>query len=119
MRGQRVYFPRRGTLSALTRMADGRAIEVATIGNEGMVGLMAFIGAKTTPNEVIVQVSGDGLRMRADVLEEEASRDGELRRLLLLYHTAFDTQVSQSVACNGLHPFFKRCCRWLLITHDE
>ncbi len=114
-----VYFPRRGTLSALTRMADGSAIEVATIGNEGMVGLMAFIGATTSPNEVIVQVPGDGLRMKAEVLQEEANRDGPLRRLLVLYHTAFHTQVSQSVACNGLHPILKRCCRWLLMTHDR
>jgi Mn-dependent DtxR family transcriptional regulator len=27
--------------------------------------------------------------------------------------------MSQSVACNGVHPIIKRCCRWLLMTHDR
>src|SRR5919197_6689195 len=94
------YFPGRGVVSALAVMEDGRAIEVATVGNEGMVGLPLLVGAKTAPNRVIVQVPGEALRMGADVLREEVSRDSPLRRLLVLYHTAFFAQVSQAVACN-------------------
>jgi CRP-like cAMP-binding protein len=114
-----VYFPTSGVVSAMTIMEDGAAIEVATIGNEGMTGLTAFIGGETSPNEVMVQVPGDGLRMRADVLKEETRQDGPLRRLLVLYNTAFSTQVSYSVACNGLHKVEQRCCRWLLMTADR
>src|SRR6202040_2766955 len=95
------YFPNRGVISALTVMEDGKAIEVATIGDEGMVGLPLLVGAKTTANRVIVQVSGEALRMAEDVLREEVSRDSPLRRLLILYHTAFLAQISQAVACNG------------------
>ena len=69
------YFPTRGVVSALTVMEDGRAIEVATIGDEGMVGLPLLVGAKTTANRVIVQVPGDALRMAEDVLREEVRRD--------------------------------------------
>ena len=29
------------------------------------------------------------------------------------------TQVSQSVACNGLHRLEQRCSRWLLMTRDR
>jgi CRP-like cAMP-binding protein len=29
------------------------------------------------------------------------------------------SQVSQCVACNGLHVIVERCCRWLLMTHDR
>src|SRR5580700_1018225 len=113
------YFPNRGVVSALTVMEDGRAIEVATIGDEGMVGLPLLVGAKTTANRVIVQVPGEALRMAEDVLREEVSRDSPLRRLLFLYHTAFLAQVSQAVACNGLHSVQHRCCRWLLTTQDR
>jgi CRP-like cAMP-binding protein len=113
------YFPNRGVVSALTVMEDGRAIEVATIGDEGMVGLPLLVGAKATPNRVIVQVPGDALRMAEDVLREEAGRDSPLRRLLVLYHSAFLAQVSQAVACNGLHSVHQRCCRWLLMTQDR
>jgi CRP-like cAMP-binding protein len=114
-----VYFPIRGTASALTIMQDGSAIEVATVGNEGVVGLAVLLAGKTSPNEVIIQIAGDALRMGADVLEQDAGHDGPLRRLLLLYQTAFMSQVSQSVACNGLHPVHQRCCRWLLMTRDR
>src|ERR1700730_8175384 len=113
------YFPNRGVVSALTVMEDGKAIEVATIGDEGMVGLPLLIGAKTTGNRVIVQVPGEALRMPEDVLSEQVSRDSPLRRLLVLYHTAFLAQVSQAVACNGLHSVHQRCCRWLLMTQDR
>ena len=114
-----VYFPSSGTASALTVMEDGSAIEVATIGKEGVVGLGVLLAGKTSPNEVIVQIAGEALRMDVDVLEQEAGRQGLLRRLLQLYHTAFLTQISYSVACNGLHPIQQRCCRWLLMTHDR
>src|SRR3984893_3353428 len=113
------YFPNRGVVSALTVMEDGRAIEVATIGNESMVGLPLLVEAKTAANRVIVQVPGEALRMAEDVLREEVSRDSPLRRLLILYHTAFLVQVSQAVACNGLHSVHQRCCRWLLMTQDR
>ena len=114
-----VYFPNSGTASALTIMEDGSAIEVATIGREGLVGLGALLADKTSANEVIIQIAGDALRMDIDVLEEEAGGDSPLRRQLLLYQTAFLTQVSYSVACNGLHSLEQRCCRWLLMTHDR
>src|ERR1700686_4979927 len=88
------YFPNRGVVSALTVTEDGRAIEVATIGDEGMVGLPLLVGAKTTANRVIVQVPGEALRMAENVLRAEVSRDSALRRLLVLYHTAFLAEVS-------------------------
>jgi CRP-like cAMP-binding protein len=34
------------------------------------------------------------------------------------YHAFFFSQVSQSVACNGLHSVSQRCCRWLPITRN-
>jgi CRP-like cAMP-binding protein len=113
------YFPNWGVVSALTVMDDGRAIEVATIGDEGMVGLPLLVGDKTTANRMIVQVPGEALRMAEDVLRDEVSRDSPLRRLLVLYHAAYLAQVSQAVACNGLHSVHQRCCRWLLMTQDR
>jgi CRP-like cAMP-binding protein len=114
-----VYFPTSGMVSAIVVMKDGSAIEVMTIGNEGVTGLTAFIGNKISPDDVIVQVPGQGFRMRADAFEEEASRGGPFWKILVLYHTAFLMQVSHSVACNGLHTVEKRCCRWLLRTQDR
>src|SRR5207249_5654898 len=52
-------------------------------------------------------------------IRKETNQDGALRKMLILYNTAFATQVSYSVACNGLHNVEQRCCRWLLITRDR
>ena len=32
---------------------------------------------------------------------------------------ALFTQVTQQVACNGLHSVEERCSRWMLLTHDR
>jgi CRP-like cAMP-binding protein len=114
-----VYFPNSGIVSAMTIMEDGSAIEVATIGKEGVVGLTAFMGGDSSPHEVMVQVQGDGLRLPADVFARETIRDGAFRQTLVLYNTAFTVQVAYAVACNGLHTLEKRCCRWLLMTQDR
>jgi CRP-like cAMP-binding protein len=114
-----VYFPLRGVISAITLMRDGDLIEVATIGNEGMVGLGAMLEEQEAPNRLIVQVEVEALRMNADVFRAEISVAGPFRRLLVLYATAYAFQVSQAVACNGLHTIQRRCCRWILLTHDR
>jgi CRP-like cAMP-binding protein len=57
--------------------------------------------------------------MDAAELARQTSRDCPLRRVLAAFHTFFFFQVSQSVACNGLHGVSQRCCRWLLMTHDR
>jgi CRP-like cAMP-binding protein len=112
------YFPTGAVLSALTVMQDGNAIEVATIGNEGLVGHYG-IGGDTSPHRVIVQIEDGGLRIAARDLQNETQKSAPLKELLGGYHIAFMSQVSQSVACNGLHPLVQRCCRWLLMSRDR
>lgn len=115
-----VYFPITGAASAVTIMENGSTIEVATIGNEGVIGHSIMDGDDdASPNDIIMQIKGDALKMDASIFKQETGKDGPLRRLLLRYNKAFLTQISQSVACNGLHSIQQRCCRWLLITHDR
>src|SRR4051794_455962 len=112
------YFPNGAVLSAMTVMRDGNAIEVATVGREGLVGHYGF-GGKTSPHRVVVQIGDGGHRIASRALQKEAEEDGPLKALLGAYHIAFMAQVSQSVACNGLHRLEQRCCRWLLMTRDR
>jgi CRP-like cAMP-binding protein len=113
------YFPTTAVVSALAVMADGKAIEVGTVGNEGVTPPGAFLGAAEAANQHVVQTGGQALRVTAEVLAREAARDGPLRRVLVRYQTFFLAQASQSAACNGLHPVARRCARWLLTMHDR
>jgi CRP-like cAMP-binding protein len=113
------YFPTTCVVSAVVVMRNGDMIEVATIGQEGATGLPFMGKVPMSANRVFVQVPGEGFRMSASTLAEEAEKSDTLREVINAYKLAFDFQVSQSVACNGLHNVLTRCCRWLLMTHDR
>jgi CRP-like cAMP-binding protein len=112
------YFPSGAILSALTVMQDGNIIEVATIGHEGLVGHYGS-GGPTSPHRMVVQLGGGAHRIGARELQAASEEDRPLAGLLTAYHIAFMAQVSQSVACNGLHRLEQRCCRWLLMARDR
>lgn len=114
-----VYFPRDCVLSLVTPMADGRAVEVGAVGQEGMAGLPVFLGAGAAAGTCIAQVPGSALRMRAGALRERAEGGGRLPALLCRYAHYLLAQVAQSAACNRLHGGAERLCRWLLMTQDR
>src|SRR5262249_30028541 len=62
-----VYFPSTGVVSSIVVMRDSQAIEVATIGQEGMVGLPLFLGGETAAARTLVQVQGHALRLKKEV----------------------------------------------------
>lgn len=114
-----VYFIESGVGSLVNTMADGRAAEVGTIGNEGLVGLPLVLGDQQAPTSVYVQVPGEGLRMPAKVFVKELSASATMQAVFLRYAHAFFNQVAQSAACNRFHTLEQRCCRWLLMTQDR
>lgn len=116
----RVYFPGTGMCSIINRMADGSVIEVACVGNEGLVGLSALAGEFLTERNGFVQV-GDGTvqYMPLMLFEREIARTVELRELVDSHCHSFLETMIQSVACNRLHTFQERCARWLLSAHDR
>ncbi|MEP7132201.1 MAG: Crp/Fnr family transcriptional regulator [Acidobacteriota bacterium] len=115
----RVYFPRTAVASMVTTMEDGSTVEVATIGNEGIVGLPVFLGTETMPMEVSIQIDGEAACLSASAFKEATRNGGALRPLLERYTQALLFQIAQSGACNRLHPIDQRCARWLLLSHDR
>jgi len=114
-----VYFPTGGVVSLVSFMERGAAVEIATIGREGLVGLPVFLGAESMPQRAFGQVSGFAFRMEAGAFRAEVARNDTLVRLLNRYTQAMFVQVAQTAACNRVHPVEKRCARWLLQTHDR
>ena len=116
-----VYFPTTAVASLLNLVEDTSGIEIATVGNEGLVGLSLSWGIDTfNPREFVqCQVPGDALVMDADTFASKSSAGGELTWLVHRYTQAFVSQIGQQVACNGLHSIEERCARWMLLTHDR
>src|SRR6266850_5567386 len=114
-----VYFPLDSVISIVTGMRQGRQVEVATIGNEGMVGLPVFLGTSSTPGMAYTQVPGDCFRIRAEAFWEQARQSDPIVKIMRLYAHALIVQIMQRVACNRNHSAMKRCARCLLTTHDQ
>ncbi|HLL14419.1 MAG TPA: Crp/Fnr family transcriptional regulator [Pyrinomonadaceae bacterium] len=114
-----VYFPNVGTVSIVCQLEDGKSVEAGMVGNEGMFGVCVFLGSVTSPLQAVVQLPGNALRMRADVLRAEFKRGEHLQDLLLRYTQAFIIQIAQTAACNRIHPIDGRLARWLLMCQDR
>jgi len=116
----RVFFVETGVLSIVSVTADGNAVEAATVGSEGMLGVPVYLDTDRSATQAFCQVAGRSLAMPADAFRR-AVRDAssELRTVLNRYTQALFMQVAQSAACNRLHPLRARCARWLLQTHDR
>jgi CRP-like cAMP-binding protein len=114
-----VYFPTTAVLSMVSELGGETAVEVGTIGREGMVGLPVFLGVTASPNTVFAQVSGTAWRLSADDLRTVLVGNGALHRQLHRYIQALMVQLSQNVACNRLHTTEERAARWLLMTADR
>jgi len=115
---EHVYFPEDLVASIVGVMADGSAVEAATVGNEGFVGMPVFFGGDRMAAQAFVQVEGDALFMHADDFRAVVA-EGGVRELFGRYTQAMLTQIAQSSACNRVHAMVQRCARWLLQTHDR
>ena len=113
------YFPLGGMISMVSTTKEGSGVEVAMIGNEGMVGLTIVLRGITAPYEVMVQLPGNALRIKSDALKAEFDRGERLHHLLLRFTHTLVSQISQSAVCNRFHTAEARLCRWLLISHDR
>ena len=114
-----VYFPLSGVNSIISIVTDGDTVEVATVGNEGMVGIPVFLGGRSASDEAFCQVPGDLLRMRAARFREEVRRSRVFRTVMLRYTQAFIHQIVQHAACYRWHSIVERCASRLLMTHER
>jgi CRP-like cAMP-binding protein len=114
-----VYFPTDGVISLLTLMRDGAAIESATIGPEGALGLMAAVSPRHSLSRAIVQTPLQAVRVGVSALHEAWARSPRIRALVDRHTEALYGHAIQSVACNALHSVEARFARWLLTCHDR
>jgi len=116
-----VYFPGSGFCSVLSTLDDGRMVEVATVGREGMIGVSAVLcGAAPEATVAMVQATTPVCyRITTDEFRNEMNRRGAFSILLARYAHAYFGFVMQSTACNAVHSIEQRLARWLLTAQDR
>src|SRR6202167_4649472 len=114
-----VHFPNSGMVSLVIATEDGRTVEVGEVGKEGFSGVQAAVGINKNQVREVVQIAGDGFRVKIGALKRVLQSAPELHRILTRYAVVQGMQFAQTAACNRLHNIEQRFARWLLITQDR
>jgi CRP-like cAMP-binding protein len=114
-----VYFPHNGMLSLLAVLKDGKAIETATVGREGVVGAMAGLGLYKSLVRVVVQMPITVTKIPSSQFRKAATGSEAIRNLCIQYNEVLLSQARVTAACNALHVIEARFCRWLLQSADR
>lgn len=113
------YFPNEGLASLVVLTSDGRSVEVAIVGREGVVGTPLAVGLQCGPYRSIVQIPGSAVRISSELLQEKLRQTPQLRLLINRYVLTQGLQIAQIAACNRLHEIDQRLARWLLMCRDR
>jgi CRP-like cAMP-binding protein len=114
-----IYFPQTGLISLLVVGREGSAIETATVGREGAVGLHGGLGGRRSFTRATTQIGGTFSTIRAEGFERIANGSASVRDLILRYTEVLLAGTQQIAACNATHAAGPRLCRWLLQCADR
>lgn len=116
---ERVYFPSGGVCSITCAMFDGESVDVAVIGNEGIVGIGAVLRGTLALHDAVVRIPNQTQALPLAVFSREMERGGAFHDTMMHYTQAFIASLTQAAACNALHSIEKRCARCLLDISDR
>jgi CRP-like cAMP-binding protein len=111
-----VYFPISGMISLVVVMNDGKAIETATVGRDGVFGSSAGFGLYRSRVRSVVQIQTSALRISAPQFRKAVSASKGLTALCISESEMLLAQARITAACNALHKIEARFARWLLQT---
>jgi CRP-like cAMP-binding protein len=114
-----IHFVNRGLVCATKTMEDGRVVEIAATGIEGITEFVALLGMDRALVDMVVRIPGTAIRIRREAFMREMENDRALRQLMQDYVRFGLSEIARHIACNRLHHLEQRCCRWLLIAHGH
>jgi len=106
-------------MSLLATTETGSTVEVAMVGNEGIIGLPVILKNKMIPYEVTVQTETEAFRIKAEDLQEEFDKCEALHELILRYLNVLIAEIAQSALCHRFHTVEEALGRWLLMAQDR
>jgi len=92
------YFLNNGLVSLLVEMAEGKSVEVGVAGYEGMTGVALAAGLKRTTHLAVMEVAGDGFRIKADVFRRVLTSAPTLKMSANRFAAVQAMQIAQTAA---------------------
>lgn len=115
-----VYFPETAVISELHILEDGRMVEIAITGREGVLGISALYHPSCRiANCVQITQAGSVLKIESAMLKKVCSIHPQLLSLLHSSFEGYIRQISQKAVCNMYHSVEERFCTWLLMVRNR
>ncbi len=115
---QRAYFPHRGVISLVVKLARGEHVQIAMVGRDSVFGAFSCLGDATALNSALVLVPGVASTIDLDQLRAAAEQSTSLRTTLARHGLGVYVQVQQTAGCNASHTVESRLARCLLQMRD-
>lgn len=115
---EHIYFPQNGMISLVVVTQDGGAVEAATVGREGSVGIHGALGRRFAFTRAIAQITSKCSYLPAERFRK-AAEISDVRDLIGRYTELLLAESHQITICNAKHNAEARLCRWLLQTRDR
>jgi CRP-like cAMP-binding protein len=115
---RRLFFPTTMVCSLLLGLNSGQRAEMGTVGNEGLVGIPAVLGTRST-EFAVVQIPGEAYAMHKHLLKELMQAHASFNEALMRYISSAYHMAKQTTVCNAYHNIDQRLARWLLACHDR
>jgi CRP-like cAMP-binding protein len=118
-RQSRAYFPHRGVISLVVKLARGEHVQVAMVGRDSLFGCLSPLGGDPVVlNSAVVVVPGLASVLDVERLRAATEHSPSFRSLLFKHALAIYVQSQQTAGCNAVHTVESRLARCLLQTHD-
>jgi len=114
-----VHFPHNGMVSLLVVLKDGKAVECATIGREGVIGATAGLGLHRSIARAVIQLPMVASRISATAFRNAVKDSKPLRDLITRHQETMLMQAQVTAGCNALHAVEARLVRWILQSRDR
>ena len=116
-----VHFIRSGFVSMTYVTANGETGEIASVGNEGMVGMTALLGdGIITSTRAIVRTPGaEAFALRAEAAVRAFREEPAFHAMVMRHMRWMFSQFAQAAICSRHHPLERQLARWLLLGFDR
>ena len=116
---EHIYFPQSGMISLLVVTLDGAAIESATVGREGAVGIHGGLGRRLAFTRAVAQISSKCSHLPAERFRRVTDKNNAVKDVIARYTEVLWAETQQVAVCNAKHNAEARLCRWLLQTRNR
>ncbi|GAU86750.1 Crp/Fnr family transcriptional regulator [Bosea sp. BIWAKO-01] len=113
------YFLESGVASIIAVSPGGLRAEVGLFGRDGMTPSGLMIDAGLSPFQVIMQITGNGYRIKSKMLARILAERPAFLNLLTRYAHTLAVQTAYTALSNAVHSVDERLARWILMCHDR